>query len=216
MHVNSPPFVLDHKLQIQMTVRNGIPGIPNVRGALNLKDGLQFLAVEMRNFEKQTQEKYSTEGSVLLEVNSKDSSSLITCVAHWYSVSLLNYLRFIALMKYVNENNLVAHDLLCNPHSGAIIKACNEYSKLLVPNILLWRNKVSAHFAATDLNYKNKDANLNDDFDMLSASLHGIPVWKEKYYFMGSDDQPLHYWSVTKTHEELTDRLWPEFTLPSY
>ena len=211
----SVPLILDHGVQetpkIQMTLPFGINGVPNVRGALNLKEGLHFLAQQMSTFERQTLEENPIPKGNLSNVSDKNSNPLITCIAHWYAVSLVNYLRFIALIEYTEKHNLNAEDLPKPEHAKFIKVHCDDYVDKLIPEIVLWRHKVGAHFAATDARPKK-----NDDRSMLSASLHGIPAWIDGRYFMGNNLNPnlnpIQHWSVTKTHEKLASRLWPEFT----
>lgn len=86
----------------------------------------------------------------------------------------------------------------------------------LIPEVILWRNKVGAHFAATDARLDPEHPSKTDDSSMLSASLHGIPTWIDGHYFMGDNQNiklnQIHHWSVTKTHEKLAPRFWPDFT----
>lgn len=120
----SVPLTLDHGEQdipkIQMTLRSGIDGVLNVRGALNLKDGLHFLAQQMRAFEICTLQEDPILSTKAGRSASKDVSPLITCIAHWYAVSLVNYLRFIALIEYTEKHQLNAKDLENPVHANQI------------------------------------------------------------------------------------------------
>jgi len=207
-------MILDHLDNIGFSNPTGIDGALNVRGALHLRDGMQFLAKTMRDFELDACQCFGIDKYRKIEFVGKGFAGktfdpLISCVFHWYSVSLVNYLRFIAMIQTTEQSGLSIKDLIEIESGPDVKKSCNAYLKHVAPEVKKWRNKVSAHFSATD-------ARSIDDVSMLSASLHGYPQFDRGYFKMGPPGgltTTLPTWSVTQVHEKLASRLWPEMIL---
>ncbi|MBE0684066.1 MAG: hypothetical protein IH589_19360 [Anaerolineales bacterium] len=106
---------------------------------------------------------------------------------------------------------------LVDPMNKKVIKAyCTDYVRDAIPEIYLWRNKVAAHFAATDP--------FNDDtLGSLEQSIMNPVSYKHPYYYVGvfkwntqGTSANLPRWALTETYERLRKRYWPEMTLRSF
>lgn len=143
---------------------------------------------------------------------------LFACYFNWFSVSIINYARLVALMDLMTKNNYTKRDLTKKENHSTIKKYCREYVKRILPDIYVWRNKISAHFAITDP-FKN------DNLGTLEASII-IPVSYVKPYYVASAWQPamappskIPSWKLTKVYEGLLVRFFPNFKfkkLPDY
>ncbi|MHA2217495.1 MAG: hypothetical protein ACXACY_16280 [Candidatus Hodarchaeales archaeon] len=138
---------------------------------------------------------------------------IIPCTFHWFSTSLVNYIRLIGLVDLLNNESWKSEDI-SNPENKQSIKShCTNYVKKIIPDIYTWRNKVSAHFAATD-------PFSNDNLGTLEASVMNSIVYHTPYFKAGvaqwntkGETSQLPKWSITETYENLSDRYWPESKL---
>ena len=138
---------------------------------------------------------------------------IIPCTFHWFSTSLVNYIRLIGLVELLNKENWKSEDI-SNPDNKQTIKNhCTDYVKKIIPDIYTWRNKVSGHFAATD-------PFSNDNLGTLEASVMNSIVYHTPHFKAGAakwntkgNTSQLPSWSITETYENLTDRYWPDSKL---
>lgn len=134
---------------------------------------------------------------------------------NWFSLSLVNYLRLVALIQKMTAEGWTLQDLSTDANRRKTVSAhCRDYVKNVVPEIYTWRNKVAAHFAATDP-YES------DNLGTLAQSVMGMVEWMSSRYYVGSVSfgtggqlSTLPKWSVTETFEALAPRLWPDASLP--
>ncbi|WP_341708204.1 hypothetical protein [Halopseudomonas sp.] len=139
--------------------------------------------------------------------------ALVPCAFNWFSVTLVNYLRLVGLVQLMNINGWKS-SALADPENRSAIKAhCTSFVKSAVPEVYLWRNKVAAHFAATDPFH-------DDNLGTLEQSIMNPVTYKFPHYYVGvlkwntaGETSQLPSWALTKVYEDLSARFWPEIKL---
>lgn len=178
-----------------------------------LKYGLQTLASSVRY--KET-ERYENPINFSIQFDNKDI--LIACFFHWFANSLINYAGLIAFVDVMNKNMWAIENLQDLDKK----KQVKDYRKKYISEVpelqkvLLWRNKISAHFAATDpLN--------NDSLGTLQDSIQHPIVYKKPYYYanlpafgLGGSESVIPGWSLTETFELLSSRYWIDYKLEQF
>lgn len=124
---------------------------------------------------------------------------LLTCMFHWYAVSACQYVRTVGTIAYKLNNEE---------------KPIN-YIKKIIPEILIFRNKVAAHFAWSTKNKNDNDAErMISIFPPLSYSdgnwYVGQLILNMRKNGVDSSSKKIVPWSITKEHLKLMKRFWPE------
>lgn len=134
-------------------------------------------------------------------------------VFNWYSISLMNYLRLIALVDLMQKKNWHENDIADRANQSVISKHCKHYASEAAPDIYRWRNKVAAHFAATD----PVDS---DTLATLKLTVMNPIAYNYPHFYVGAlklhsqrTDSDLPEWSLTKNFEGLASRFWPDIKL---
>ncbi len=129
--------------------------------------------------------------------------ALLTCAFHWYAVSACNYVRTV---------NIIAQK--CDPARD------NEaYVKAVLPEVKPFRDKVAAHFAWTTRNKRDNDAErlvsvfpqLTFNSDAYYASDWTVRLTRGEEVTSSAALVP---WSLSKVHEGLRKRYWPDLLMP--
>ena len=141
---------------------------------------------------------------------SNDFPPALGSVFNWYSISLTNYLRLIALVDLMQKKNWHENDIGDPANQEDISKHCRLYASGAAPAVYRWRNKVAAHFAATfpcD----------SDTLATLKLTVMDPITYKYPYFYVGSfqlhsqgTDSDLPEWSLTKNFEDLAYRFWAD------
>lgn len=204
-------IILDHIEGIFIDLSN--PPFGNYQAFRVNYDGLNQLALVVREMER----KYIAEnlGDEGISFNAFMSvPSIVPCAFDWFSVTLVNYLRLVALVQLMNSKGWNSNALTEPKNRSEIKNHCKCYIKTVAPEVLLWRDKVAAHFAATD-------PRSDDNLGTLEQSVMGMVEFMSPYYYVGAGKwvrsnqiSELPEWSLTKIYEELAPRLWPEIQLP--
>lgn len=202
-------MLLDHLNGISID-RNTAP-LANLHGLREAYFGLHFLA----NGVRQEEIKFASHpliGKMTMFVGS-EISPIVTCAFHWFSVTLVNYMRLIALVDMMMKNQWNSADLAKQSNHDAIKRTCKAYVEEAIPEILKWRNKVAAHFAATDPlrddNLGTLEQSVMSPISFVSPYFHvGFLKW-----VTGIEESALPSWALTKTYEDLAPRFWPEMKL---
>jgi hypothetical protein len=204
------PIVLDHALGITLDPANSPFG--NYQAFKSNYSGLKILADSVRELELQyiASDPYAAHVVLHMPGNTPD---LVPCAFNWFAVTLVNYLRLIGLVQLMNTNRWKSDALADQLNAKAIKAHCTDFVRMAVPDVYLWRNKVSAHFAATD---PFRDDNLGT----LEQSIMNPVTYKYPHYHVGllkwntaGETSQLPSWALTKVYEELRNRFWPEMQL---
>ena len=208
--MKTSPIILDHVRKIELDPAN--PPFNNYQAFKSNYVGLKILADSVREFERQYIAKDPYASHVVLHL-SFQVPDLIPCAFNWFSVTLVNYLRLIALVELMVMNHWKSSELVNPINRQNIRNHCTDYVRAAVPEVYLWRNKVSAHFAATDPFH-------DDNLGTLEQSLMNSITYKYPYYHVGlfkwntdGEQSQLSTWSLTKVYEDLCTRYWPDMHL---
>lgn len=205
-------IILDHTQGIILDPSN--PPFNNYQAFEHHYSGLKILADSVRNYEIKMIEN-DPNAAYLVTYVSSNVHPIIPCSFNWFSITIVNYLRLVALVDLMSQNNWKS-DALADPKNRQTIKKhCKDYVSNTIPEIHTWRNKVAAHFAATD---PFKD----DTLGTLEQSIMNSVSYKYPYYHVGifqwnaqGTTANLPTWSLTQTYERLRTRFWPEIDLRS-
>ena len=209
--MNQSPIVLDHLTKI--TLDPSDPPFNNYQAFQANYVGLKILADAIRELERQYLTKDPHAEHVVLDMGMIPVPPLVPCSFNWFATTLVNYLRLVALVDLMNKNAWKSVALSA-PENRQLIKThCTDFVKSAAPDVYRWRNKVAAHFAATDPFH-------DDNLGTLEQSIMNPVTYRYPHYYVGmlkwntqgqSSDLPT--WALTKTYEDLGPRFWPEMTL---
>jgi hypothetical protein len=200
---------LDHINNIEVDL-DKIP-LGNPRALLYMPKGLYSLAYPIR--EKEIGMLKNKFGIVFMGLGFYEDSDIMACQFHWFSTSLYNFVRLIALIDYMTKKSCYIKDLTTGEHRDNVNKYCSEYTKEVIPEIYVWRNKVAAHFAITGPRKEDNEATLE-------VSLMEQITYEKPYFKAGSlvlvkngVESKVPSWSLTKVYEDICERYWPHVKL---
>jgi hypothetical protein len=206
--MDSGHVMLDHVKGVVLDISN--PPFNNYQAIRASRGGLNILATTVRAHEIQLATEFPGQPTVILG----SVPDVVSCAFNWFSVTLVNYLRLVALVELMNTNGWKSDALVDPTNRKLISNHCTEYVRLAVPEVFLWRNKVAAHFAATDPFH-------DDNLGTIEQSIMNMVDYWSPYYYVGfmkwhtaGQASELPKWALTKVYEDLTSRFWPEITLP--
>lgn len=204
------PIVLDYVNGIQFDPAN--PPFNNYQVIQQTMDGLVYLANHVRALEVQVTREDPYAHLTTIPFSSQIPPYLGS-MFNWYAVSLTSYLRLIALVELMQKKGWQSGDLADKDNKKIIKPYGDHYVERVVPDIKRWRDKVAAHFAATD-------PRLDDTLATLELTTMNPITLKCSYYYVGfgqwhtqGTDSDLPAWSLTKNFEALSSRFWPEHQL---
>lgn len=166
-------------------------------------DGLQFLYTQMRHLEKiaisQFQMTPAESDTEACEPPPTPESLVFgnrSCCFQWYAVTLCNFVELIGTIGWELDSSR---------------KPPRDYVKEVIPAVLDYRNKVAAHIGRARRNQANwaeQTASLLPPSSLLNGR-YFAGQWNMVIRRGGtvarSENQS---WSLTLTHEELTQRYW--------
>lgn len=201
------PVVLDHVKHIVLDPAD--PPFSNAQSIPSNYAGLNLLAHTVREYE--------------VDILMKDPGvrmmmggvpNIVSCAFNWFAVTLVNYLRLVALVQLMNERSWKSTALV-DPTNRKIIKAhCGDFVRDAVPAVYAWRNKVAAHFAATDPFHDDNLGTLEESImNLVTYHVPYFDVGRMKWH-AGGELSEFPEWALTKVYEDLAPRFWPELSLP--
>ena len=215
--MNLTPIMLDHQTGIELDPTN--PPFNNYQAFQQTYDGLKLLANIVRDFELRViaENPYAANTISLMP---RSAPPVLGSIFNWFAVTIVNYLRLVALVDLIKSNHWKSSALADPANQEKISKHCHNYVFGTIPEIQRWRNKVAAHFAATDPRFTSRDS---DSLATLELSVMNPIAYKYPYYFVGAlqwntqgTSSDLPEWSLTKTYEQLSQRFWPEMQLREF
>lgn len=125
---------------------------------------------------------------------------LLTCAFNWYSISACQYVRTVGTIACLQDNSRPIPP---------------EYVKSVIPEVLAFRDKVAAHFAWSSKHSQDNEAErlasiipqvafLKDTFQVQVLTVSKVSSGKS------SNSKVMQPWSITKIHQRLRKRYWPE------
>ena len=202
-------FVLDHIDNI--SIDDDFP-IKNMHALRYLYIGIYDIAFSVRNEELKVFNSYP---DLILSGSIENWERLLNSF-NWFSINLINYVRLIGFIDIVNKEGFTQRDL--TKERGDIKAHCKKYINKVIPDISIYRNKLSAHHALTDP-YEN------DSIATLESSVLNSITYKKPYFetagfsLIGKEETEaceIKPWFLTKVFEDLTNRYWPDAKLPEF
>jgi len=202
-----PTLTLDHLEDIALDSEADYA--KNLHALQYLPHGLAVLAGEVRGQEIDA----ARAGMAFAFGGSDPAIPFLACCFSWFSVSLVNYLRLVALVDLWRSRSWTSQDI-ANPANHKIVSVhCAAYAKRVAPDIVAWRHKIAAHFAATQ-------PKAGDSLATLEATVMNPIVFERPYYWVSalqwcteSGVSSLPRWALTQVFENLAPRLWPHWSL---
>lgn len=173
-------------------------------------DGLHYLAQSIRSEEIKIYQ--LNNGELGYQAVHMDNHNILMNMFNWFSLSLVNYVKLVGFIDYVTKNKLTEQDIKQGVQRREIREHSIAYAKKVIPEIVLYRNKLSAHHALSDAR--------NDDniMTLLSSSMNSIvyrnPYFEASFFWESDDIKPdLKPWVLTEIYEKLCIRYWPDVKL---
>lgn len=140
---NETEMVFDHVERIAFT-RAKLP-LLNIQPLHDLPSGLLHIALKI-----QREERGFKNAKVMAHIGTNDSqSAVMACLFEWFAVSLVNYEKLIGLLSFLESRQLKDTSLVDRKIAEAARTFSNAYAERISPSIVVWRNKVAAHYAIT-------------------------------------------------------------------
>ena len=198
-----------------------------IRTIQSLQLGLAELALRIRHEEEPIRREEMNEGVQLSFFGNRPGMNrhiimLMPCFFHWFGVSLCNYVRLIGFINGLQSGRIKREMLEDKNHFGVIKNECSSYAKSVgeIQDILIWRNKVGAHFAITDPRKEDNPATL--DMSVIHPVSYGNGRFRVHALALGRTDKDgntyssnIPQWSITEVWEHLSNRYWPSLKFPS-
>lgn len=150
---------------------------------------------------------------------SRENLHLSACLFHWFGVSVCNMARLVGFLRGLSTGDFTRSDLADSSKSRSVRESVDDYISRVteLSSVVVWRNKVGAHFAITDPRKDDNPATL----DM--SVVFPVTFYDTRYYVgqmvltrgsqTGAHTSALPSWSVTEVFESLIPRYWPSSTL---
>jgi len=188
-----------------------------------LSKGLLEVAANLKQRESAWEQQ--TAGKVKLHVygldidGTKGNLDLIACFFHWFGVSVCNFVRLVGFIRGLSANEFSRADLADATRYPSIKSSVDNYVNRVteVSDVLVWRNKVGAHFAITA-------PRKSDNLSTLDMSVMFPVTFTDGQYRVGeltlirknasgTQASAIPCWSVTAVFESLIPRYWPHITV---
>lgn len=190
-----------------------------------LSAGLIKLASDLKQREVTWEQQVGSKGKFHvygLDIDgTKGSLDLIACVFHWFGVSMCNFARLIGFVRGLSTDRFSRVDLSDPAKFQEIRSSIDEYVRSVVElsDVLVWRNKVGAHFAIT-APYKQDNVATLDMSVMFPVSFANGKYRVGALTLIRKDATGAHTseipcWSVTEVFEALVPRYWPNISVGS-
>jgi hypothetical protein len=142
---------------------------------------------------------------------------MVACFFHWFGVSLCNYARLVGFIRGLQKGEFTRADLSdeTKTKDRVIKKSIDAYVQKIpeLEPVLIWRNKVLAHFAITDPLKGDNIATLDMSvvFPVSYVAPHYVAGWFQmtQSNSSGTHASELPEWSVTEVYEKIAPRFWP-------
>jgi hypothetical protein len=205
-----PVTILDHIDQI--TVPGAVFDKPTNEfwALVCLRDGMEFLYRQAQRCDQAVRQRLNPAGNVRFYSagNMPDfpelPMALLTCGFHWYAVSACQYVRTVGAIALRQDGG--------RPLPAAYVES-------VIPEVLVFRNKVAAHFGGMTKNDRDNDA------ERLASVLPPLTFENDSFHVGGltvdmrrggnmSTSEAIRPWSLCRVHEHLRRRYWPDEPAP--
>jgi NAD(P)-dependent dehydrogenase (short-subunit alcohol dehydrogenase family) len=207
--------------------------VDNIHALNYLRDGIFFLANKVREAEKTylankimpirdcerglfPPDTEFISSQELIGMDFTGRYNHINCIFQWFSISVVNYIRSVGLIDYLQNNNKELKDITSPEDRKEIKNYCTQYVESVAPEIKKYRDKVAAHFCATDP-YSN-DNFVDLELSLMSTltsnnglfEINGMSLSRD-----GVKNNQLPTWSITNEFNKLKNRYWPDDNINS-
>ncbi len=181
--------------------------IKNCHPLAYLPEGIHQLAQSVRAEEIRKDNQELCPSFEILTFAPKEN--YISCAFHWFANSIVNYARLVALLEITGKNHWMIEHLSDKQVREAVRSHCRDYVRKVMPEISIWRNKVSAHFASSDPLPGDNMGTLQDS--MLYPVSYSRPYFfaHSHTFSKGDDKSAIPGWSLTMQFENLSKRFFP-------
>jgi len=144
----------------------------------------------------------------------KGKLDLIACFFHWFGVSICNYARLVGFIRGLSVGEFTRGDFNDRAKFQNIQSSVDAYLRDLseLSDVLVWRNKVGAHFAITA-------PRKSDNVSTLDMSVMFPVTFSDGRYrvgeltltrknAVGTQTSAIPCWSVTEVFDRLVPRYW--------
>lgn len=207
---------IDYIKNIEIDLDN--PPISNIQALNYLESGIFYLVNAVGSMEIKSNNPESTinenefipgNSTQFYWSNSNPHHNLILNQFNWFVISCVSYIKTIGLIDIMTQKGWKTVDIKNN--IDEIKKYCSDYANEVVPEILKWRNKISAHPSIVDPKPK-------DNLGLLEFSLMNQLIFKSPHYYVGgfnwgidNEESEMEQWSLIEIFEQkLVPRYWPE------
>lgn len=194
--------------------------IKNMHALNYTKVGLHQLALEVRKIENNMNK---TVGHYMnfMTVGLSPDGNILMNYFNWFSISIINYIRLIGFIDIVNKKQFTREEITKKENHKIIKEYCKGYIKKVIPEIYIYRNKLSAHHSLTD-------PFVDDNIATLETSVLNSIVYRNPYLetagidlkskLLPSDTEfqstVIKPWQLTKVYDDLTMRYWNDMKIP--
>ena len=173
--------------------------------------GLFQLAESTRQHEVEALERFGRDKITDFSHFGSPEELWLGCMFDWFAISLVSYMRTIQLIHLMEINRWSLEELKQKPAQRKLRDASNAYISKIASDVLVWRNKIAAHRAATD-------PSRSDSLALLTYSTMPTVRYHSPYYCVGhvtltlsdGSSASLPQWSLTQKYEELASRCWTD------
>ena len=218
-----PNVIIDHLVPTQVSEDIGFNELVTLD---SIKIGLNLIAITVWQNEEPLRREDEAANRRSIHFGHRPGTDrrqtlLLPCYFHWFGVSLCNYVRLVGFLTALKNGTVTRQHLESNAGRKRIAGASTAYVREVteIREVLIWRNKVAAHFAITD-------PREDDNLVTLDMSVMYPVSYSERRYRVGdvaiarnSDgsapiESQIPTWSITEVYERVAPRYWPSFRWP--
>lgn len=173
-----------------------------------LHQGMEFLYQQVRRCDEVTRQQVNPKEDMRIMCSGNFPGlpqlpqGLLTCAFHWYAISACQYVRTVGAIAHRQDNTRPLPQ---------------DYANTVIPEVIAFRDKAAAHFAWCTTNKRDNPAERfasiipplvfqDDSFHVGTLAIHLRQGGKV------SDSTAIRPWSLSRVHERLRQRYWPELT----
>lgn len=140
-------------------------------------------------------------------------TKIVSCIFNWFAISVCNYASLVGFIRALEKGGFSRKDLLDKKKGKKIADASKAYVKGIpeLEKVLLWRNKVAAHYAITDPhddNIATLDLSAMPQISLVGGKYYAGAMALFIKYSSGPYDSKLPTWSLTEVFQSLLTRYW--------
>lgn len=188
--------ILDHEEKWEIEQHHVQQLTNEINSLANLMQGMDLLAYQVQKCEVVMHERLDPTLKYSISGNSPQlegiSIVLLQCFFDWYAVSACKYVKLIGkIAVYHNITN----------------ERADDYMKRIIPNIIMYRDKIGSKFCYTSHNKQDNTAEkIFSVMPQLTFEDNTFVVGAWKFATRGSNTQSIKSWSITETHNMLKKR----------